>query len=623
MATLYTEQSKNVTKKWLLTVVLFIAFLVGNSFIVARVNAQESSFTEESILNFISSIKVNIDDSVDVFETITYNTGSQERHGIYRDIYPYSSTDQKMAITDVSVTDLNNVPYTFVLSNSGSNFRIKIGDANETFSGQKTYLIKYHASRAVAQFKDFDEIYWNVTGNEWTMPIYQASASIVLPSGVSIIQSACYYGPKGNKDQCQMSNDESGSYDFSAPSLLGVGEGLTAAVGFTKGVVIPYSASDKVSNFFDTYWPWLVSAILPILTLILSLLYWYRKGRDARGTGVIVPQYDVPDALTPMEVGGIANEKVNAKNISAEIIYLATKGYLKIRQLDERFIGLIKSTDYELTKLKDFSDLPNDFDQKLLNGLFNAEPMPKLSDLKNLFFKSASPIVNPEPNLSKQSVKLSDLKYVFYKYSASVITSVLDALLNKGYYKNLGRMKNTGSRIALILFMSVWASGFFGGILGVFLLRGNPFPLIVGIFVSIIIYGIISHFSPAKTENGVATLEYILGLKDYLQIAEKDRLLFHNAPEKNPEVFEKLLPYAMVLDVANIWAKEFEGIYTTPPSWYSGSSSTAFSAIMFTNSLSNFSSFTSSSLGSSPSGSGSGGGGSSGGGGGGGGGGGW
>jgi uncharacterized membrane protein YgcG len=345
-----------------------------------------------------------------------------------------------------------------------------------------------------------------------------------------------------------------------------------------------------------------------------------------------------------MEVSGIVNEKVDAKNISAEIIYLATKGYLKIRQLDERFIGLIKSTDYELTKLKVFSDLPNDFDQKLLKGLFDSQSQVTvdLTALKTTISKNTPPFVSSifnsliktnqpatedaqtsttEPKTS--SVKLSDLKYVFYTTATKIVTSVLDALLNKGYYKNLGRMKNSGSRVFLFVFMSVWASGFFGGILGVFLLRGNPFPMMVGIFFSVIIYGIISHFSPAKTAEGVIAKEYLLGLKDYLQIAEKDRLQFHNAPEKRPEVFEKLLPYAMVLGVANIWAKEFEGIYTTPPSWYSGPTGAAFSAIAFNHTMSNFSSFASSSLSSSRSSGGSGGGGSSGGGGGGGGGGSW
>lgn len=603
--------------------VIFFTLILNAVCVFSFANAQDQASSQEAIISYFSNIVVNIDNSIDVTETIIYNTGPKERHGIYRDIYPYSSQKRRMLIKNVTVTDENGSPYQFQLSDSGQNNRIKIGDPDQTFSGQKIYVIKYNASRAVAQLKDLDEIYWNVTGNEWGMPIYQAQTSVILPSGAGKIQSACYFGPKNSTNQCQSADEKNGTYIFNVFSTLNPYEGLTVAVGFQKGIVIPYSSSDAARNFFDIYWRWLVAAILPILTLIFSLLHWYKKGRDAQGTGVIVPQYDIPNELTPMEVCGIVNEKVDAKNISAEIIYLATRGYLKIRQLDERFVGFIKSTDYEFTKLKSFSDLPNSFDQKLLDALFNTQPRPKLSDIYNVLFKKKSSITIPETSISNQSVKLSDLKYVFYKDALTIVASVLDALLNKGYYKNLGRMKTGGGRIAMILFMSVWASGFFGGILGVFLLKGNPFPLMVGIFVSIIIYGVISHFSPAKTEKGVAVKEHLLGLKDYLQIAEKDRLQFHNAPDKRPEIFEKLLPYAMILGVANIWAKEFEGIYTMPPSWYSGPTNTAFSAIAFSHSINNFSSLASTSLTSSHGGGGSGGGGSSGGGGGGGGGGSW
>jgi len=123
--------------------------------------------------------------------------------------------------------------------------------------------------------------------------------------------------------------------------------------------------------------------------------------------------------------------------------------------------------------------------------------------------------------------------------------------------------------------------------------------------------------------KGVETKEYLLGLKEYLQIAEKDRLLFQNAPDKKPETFEKLLPYAMVLGVANIWAKEFADIYTSPPNWYTSTNAAAFNAITFNSSLTHFAALTSAVAASSSSGGGSGGGGFSGGGGGGGGGGGW
>lgn len=609
---------------------LLIAIVsIGGIFGIA--NAQNQTLPQEAIVSYISNIGVNIDNSIDVTETITYNTGPQEHHGIYRDIYPFSSQNRGMSIENVAVTDENGGSYPFQISDSGDNFRIKIGNPNKTFSGQKVYVIRYRATKAVAQLKDFDEIYWNVTGNDWGMPIYQTQVSVILPSGASMIQSACYYGPKGSTNQCSQASNANNVYAFNASSILNPHEGLTVAVGFSKGIVTPY-LPEATPNFFDMYWRWFVAAILPILTLILSLWYWYRKGRDARGTGTIIPQYDVPDELTPMEVGGIANEKVSVKDISPEIIYLATKGYLKIRQLEEKFIGLIKMTDYELTKLKEPLDLQNDFDKNLMDALFKSRSE-FLSLVKSRNFKKLPKIVgsvieglsgfdldNPQ---SENQVRLSELKNHFHYRIPEITEPTLDVLLNKGYYKNLGRMKTVGSRVAIILFMSVWASVFFGGLIGAFVLRGNPLPMMLSIFLSIIIYGIISHFSPAKTEKGALTKEHILGLKDYLKIAEKDRLQFYNAPEKRPEVFERLLPYAMVLGVADIWAKEFEGIYTTPPSWYSGPTGTAFSTMAFSHTMSNFSSFASSSLSSSPGRSGSGGGGSSGGGGGGGGGGSW
>ena len=325
-------------------------------------------------------------------------------------------------------------------------------------------------------------------------------------------------------------------------------------------------------------------------------MYWYKNGQDPKGTGVIVAQYDVLDGLTPMEVVCIVKEQMSNESLSAEIVYLATKGYIKITQIsDSNVFGLFKSTDYKLTKLKDYSDLPNDFDKALLSAFFGVG--------------------------GRDEVNLSSLKYVFYKDAKNVMQLALSALLSKGYYKNLGRIQTSMPvvlRFILSVFLGIFASIFLGSI---FLGTDNQIPIMASVFLSIIIFSIVSYFNPAKTEKGVAAREYLLGLKEYLQIAEKDRLQFHNAPEKKPEIFEALLPYAMVLGVTDIWAKEFEGIYVNPPSWYSGYNSGNFSAVAFTHNLSSFGSFASSTMSSTPGG--SGGGGSSGGGGGGGGGGSW
>lgn len=572
-------------------IISFVVALVTISFPLF-VSAQESN-QGEVISSFVSTIKVNTDSSIDVNEVITYNTGGEEHHGIYRDIRRMSSLGGKMKISDIKVVNEKGEGYDFALSQVDDSLRIKIGDADVTFSGEKIYSISYHAANAVAPLEGLDEIYWNVTGNDWNMPIDEAKAIVILPNGATSNQYACYFGESGSDNECQLNGDSKNNvYIFDAPNKLNKYEGLTVAVGFPKGIVTPYKES-----FLDKYGILIVSIVIFLIVFSLTFRYWYRNWRDPKGTGIIVAQYDVLDGLTPVEVSGIVNEKINSENLSSEIIYLATQGYLKIKQIDTSVIGVFKSTDYELIDLKKNTDSLGDFDKKLLSGIFS---------------------------YNKEVVKLSDLKNVFYKKIPNITDSAADSILEKGYYKNLGKIKNDKSWILpFAVFFSFFIPIFFGAFVAGLFLTEVSLTLMIGIFSSLMIIVVFWYFSPAKTEKGVAAKEYLLGLKEYLQIAEKDRLAFHNAPEKKPEIFEKLLPYAMIFGVDELWAKEFEDIYTTPPDWYEGTTGSHFSAVAFNSSISNFRSSSLSSLSSSPSSGGSGGGGSSGGGGGGGGGGSW
>ncbi|MFA6458900.1 MAG: DUF2207 domain-containing protein [Candidatus Paceibacterota bacterium] len=577
----------NIKKISVIGVFLFITFAGTCTY------AQTQNLAVEALTSYNSTITVNVDNSVDVSDEITYVTGSQERHGIYKDIYPYSSSGRKMNIENISVTDPNGTTYPYNVTNSGGNVRVRIGDPDTTFQGEKKYFLRYRATGAVAQLEDIDEIYWNATGNEWNIPIYFATARVVLPAGSSVEQTACYYGTRGSTTRCDV-KEENGGYVFSVGRALSANEGMTVAIGFPKGVVTPYTVSEEAASFLQKYLAWIIGILLPILTAVFSYIYWSKKGRDPKGTGIIVPEYDVPDMLTPMEVKGIVSENIMGTDISAEIIYLATMGYVKITETESKVLGLFKKKDYELTKLKDFGSIPNEADTLLLGAIF--------SD-------------------GKTTVKLSDLKNSFYTNIPPITKTAAKSLLTKGYYSNLGRMHGGGSLLPLIIALAMFI-GLFGSIVSGVLTSGeNMLPAVIGAVLSAIIASVFYHLSPAKTEKGVATKEYILGLKDYLRIAEKDRLEFHNAPDKKPEIFEKLLPYAMILGVADIWAKEFEGMYLAPPSWYSGSSNTAFNAVVFSHAMLDFSAFANTNMATAPGG--SSGGGSSGGGGGGGGGGGW
>jgi uncharacterized membrane protein len=310
---------------------------------------------------------------------------------------------------------------------------------------------------------------------------------------------------------------------------------------------------------------------------------WWRRGRDPLGRGTIVPEYESPEALTPLQMYAILHDRVGNSAVSSEIIYLATRGYIKITKLHEKVL-IFSHSDYQLTKLKDAEDLP-DYDQALMSGLFGTGSEVKLSELKNKFYKSL-------PKIKKATMR---------------------SVISAGYFAQ----DPTGVVLMYVLIGAgvVFVSFYLGAFSTLAVVSGA---LSGGI---IILFGLIM---PKVTKEGAVIRERIKGLNMYMTVAEKDRINFHNAPAKDPQLFEVLLPFAMVLGVEKEWAKQFEGIYMSQPNWYSDPSMSGFNPVFFTNDLHSFSTGAASTLASAPGGgSGSGGGGSSGGGMGGGGGGSW
>ena len=221
-----------------------------------------------------------------------------------------------------------------------------------------------------------------------------------------------------------------------------------------------------------------------------------------------------------------------------------------------------KDNDYEFEKLNSNYENLTEYDKSLLEGIFG----------------------------KKSKVNLSDLKNKFHEKLTQITEDAYNSVVSKQYFqKNPSTVRTIYISISvLIIVASFFTGGLWGGI------------GIISLVFSGALVGIFGFFMPKKTLKGVAAQEHILGLKQYLAVAEKDRIKFHNAPAKNPAQFEKLLPYAMVLGVEKEWAKQFEDIYKQSPSWYEDSSGHQFSALLLANSLHSFSSNAYSSLSSMP-----------------------
>ena len=266
-----------------------------------------AQFSQEEIVSWQSRLNIKADSSLIVSEEIVYDFGENRRHGIYRDIPVKYQTNRGRRSVDLVVLAVkrDGTPEPYLVRRQGNNIRIRIGDADHTITGQHTYGLTYQVRRALNYFDNYDELYWNVTGDKWSVPIKQAQAEIILPAAVkqADLQLACYQGRFGSQDRCVIKQRPDGVILAETRGMLRPGEGITIAVGFPKGLVAEPSLLERL-------W-WMVKddlvLFLPVIVLLVMFYLWYRYGRDPRGRGTIIAEYEPPAGLTPILVGSLVD----------------------------------------------------------------------------------------------------------------------------------------------------------------------------------------------------------------------------------------------------------------------------------------------------------------------------
>jgi len=620
--------------------------------------------TSERITDYDSDIAVARNGTLTVSETIAvYANGERIRHGIYRD-FPTRYTDKNgvrvhVRFDVIAVTrDGHSEPY--ATENISNGVRVRIGDKNILIdSGPHTYTLTYITARQIGFFDHYDELYWNVTGNGWIFPIEKASATIHLPPGAHITQNAFYTGAQGSTAAyARVSEQSQDTIRFETTEPLGPNEGLTVAVGFAKGVVIPPSAADLRRDFIIDNASSIVALFGVFVLAIFYLVTWWHYGRDPK-RGTIIPLFAPPAGLSPEAVRYIHRMSYDRKSFAAALINMAVKGFLTIAQ-DGSTFTLTRTGKSDVQCARSASE----------TAMSNA-----------LFGGANDPIVLKQTNHTKVQAAISGLKaklkseceknyfvtnsgYFFGGLAILALTGIAAAMLSE----------DSGVAAAILLWLSLWSIGtsfivhqaynnwvdvargpspissFFsalvttvfalpfsaGLIFGIFIL-GNALPLAASLPLAAggVLAYVFYHLLKAPTALGGHTLDQIEGFKLFLETAEKDRLEMLNPPNVTPALFESFLPYAIALDCENQWSRKFEAqaaaagmgadqSYGYTPLWYSGNSFSNLGAAGFASALGSSLGSAAASAATAPgSSSGSGGGGFSGGGGGGGGGGGW
>jgi uncharacterized membrane protein len=535
--------------------------------------ASALSTRELRIENFHSETIVMPDGSIDVTETIQAHFIGGPWHGLYREIPVEYVTPQGLNyslfldVKRVADGDGQALKYESSRERHYRKLKIYVPDADNS---THNISIEYTVSDALRFFDDHDELYWNVTGDEWDIPIQSASARIILPEGTANIRADVDIAGNG--------------VEVRTREPLRFHEGLTVAVAFDKGFVREPTAVDKAVLFFRSNWP----LGIPIVAFLAMFYLWWTRGRDPR-LRPITAQYEPPDQLTPGEAGTLVDNSADMRDITASIVDLAVRGYIVIEEHQkDRMLGLMHEKDYNFIVQKDRGTWATlkPHEQALLEGLFTAGTV-------------------------GESVSMSSLENHFYTTLPEIKSDIFSSLITHGYYARRPdsvRSAYIGAGVVigfLVAFGGARIAASQGTAPLTFIIAG----LATGLFICAF-----GWFMPAHTEQGTRALEGVLGFEDFLVHVESDRF---NRMIKTPEMFEKFLPFAMALGVEKNWSRAFQGIMTQPPQWYRGSYGPNFYPIMFTNDLSYMSSRASSVMTSAPrssGGSGFGGGGSSGGG---------
>jgi hypothetical protein len=474
----------------------------------------------EQIDDFSVDIEVQKSGDIVVVETIAVaSEGDQIRRGIFRDLPRYyekngAKLPYRYEVGRVT-RDGRKEPY--AVEREDNAFRIRIGDADIFLErGAHVYEVEYAVKNQVRYFDEYDELYWNATGNYWNFPIEKANARVMLPGGAGARSVAAYTGGQGETGGAYRYETSGGAHVFTTTSPLARGEGLTVAVGFEKGVADPPSPGDLRAE----WWARNASALVLAGALaLMSLFYGWsfiRVGRDP-AKGPVFPRYEPPQGYSPAAVHQIYNRAFSGHDaLIATILNLAVKDRVTIDAESK------KKTKLTLRDGNDEALSPAE--RNFLASVFNRRRELTLGDGYDASFTTAYHAFQKE---------------VGKRFGADYFR------WNAGYLI-FGLLLTIGAIVASIVLATQFSLWLLGGCAAL-----------------IAMFAAFAYFIPAPTERGQKIRTKIEGFRLYLKTAEKLHLDAVTPGSKAPlpmtvERYERFLPYAVALGVEEPWTRHFE-----------------------------------------------------------------
>ncbi|MDR1161839.1 MAG: DUF2207 domain-containing protein [Tannerellaceae bacterium] len=538
----------------------------------------------ERVQRFHADIRVDTTGRIEVSESIVvYAAGDAIQRGIVR-VMPLYRTDKdgkkhtmNIGLLSVQCNDRDE-PYS--AQTEGNDLAIYIGNRDVYLTpGVYTYRITYESDGHIGFFDDYDELYWNVTGHEWAFAIDEASATIRLPGGASPVHAACYTGPAGSTQSNCMAEEAANGLTLRTKGRLAPREGFTVAVSFPRDTIKRPPPPTRLQAFWETYRKIICSTALFVLMGCFYFFTWRKVGKDPEKP-VVIPTFKPPHQWSPGVVGYLFRRRYDSRVFTSVLVSMAVKGAIRI---------VSESKKYTLEAVDKGKALSKE-EESVWKTLFSSAASVTVSDKNHTLFAATTSrlkgILNTDWRIKDYYLK--NIGYIALGACLCVLSSVLyltltgtlldagDLVLSWpfliiGVFLVFSSVKQ--GTVTNILFLIVGLIMLVPTLASQFSLLFYKEPFAVGFFLLMLAsFGVYVYLIKAPTVLGAQTQSELEGFRLYLKTAEENRLNLLTPPDRTPELFEQLLPYAIALNVENEWGKKFDNVLKQvdyKPGWYS------------------------------------------------------
>lgn len=567
-----------MTRLWAAVGAVLTAFVISLAPAAASATPEPNypDIIGREITRWDQTFELRPDGGMDVRLEIDFDFGNDPGHGPYMTLPVRQGYNEKYdrvyRITNFRATSPTGAPSHSYKTEERNWLTVRIGDQNiGNVSGVQTYVITWTVHKVmndttaeelggVGDEVVNDELYWNAIGDGWVIPISHATVTVKSP--VPVIASQCFAGSPYSQQACTSVSVDGTEAVFTqrylypgqpftvnllypphsfdtTPALIERNDvarafRLTPVTGFGSlavfiGGLLIVARRFRVSGMDEEY-KGLTPGLMPV-------------GNNETQVGLrdkfapLAVQFEPPAGLRPGQLGTLIDERADPRDVTATIVDLAVRGYLRIDPVGQSEGKEPK--DYTLVKLRQADPGLVPYEMTIFTALF----------------------------AGRDSVKLKTLKTTFSGTMASAQSQLYADVTKRGWFRR-------NPQYARATWYGVGFAITLGGFILMFFLAAATslalFALaIMGVGIAILF---VARHAPGRTPEGTAILKQTQGFEHFIATADANQLRY----EEGHDIFSRYLPFAIAFGLADKWAAKFaelarQGANLPDPTWYGSS----------------------------------------------------